>query len=419
MQAKYTNEQLYQWYDKAVRDLSYQTYLMSIDFARKAEKAFLFERGPAAAKELAGSFLQSSYWDDGRDGALAAQRLSLDLRRLETEYMRKRSHDYEVTKTISLRQINPWALMNLQYNGVTEFEIPEFYFDLDFPGHYCRRIKSIAITIPSITGPYTNLGCSVRLMQHRYRLAMNNAGVGYYPEIPETDYRFTTDSIPVTAIAVSDGMNDAGQFELNLKDERWIPFEGAGALSKWRIELPETRLYDSSTISDFIIHMRYTSLEGGEGWRKTASNAAAKVMNDFVRPDTDGQFIMFDLKNDLPEYWYSLTRSPQKELSVPVTKLRNQMPFWTKGRKVTLRKVWVLINKGQSTWVPSGNTPATVFDQELTRSADKLGDMMVLETDGEDLQEVFEGEQTLDIKKEDTNGLGFERAWLLLKYTAV
>jgi hypothetical protein len=29
---------------------------------------------------------------------------------------------------------------------------------------------------------------------------------------------------------------DAGMFELNFRDERYLPFEGAGAISEWRLE---------------------------------------------------------------------------------------------------------------------------------------------------------------------------------------
>ena len=40
------------------------------------------------------------------------------------------------------------------------------------------------------------------------------------------------------AIATSTGQNDTGLFELNFRDERYLPFEYAGAVSRWRIELP-------------------------------------------------------------------------------------------------------------------------------------------------------------------------------------
>jgi hypothetical protein len=39
------------------------------------------------------------------------------------------------------------------------------------------------------------------------------------------------------SIATSSGQADSGLFELNFRDERYLPFEGAGAISRWRLEL--------------------------------------------------------------------------------------------------------------------------------------------------------------------------------------
>ena len=55
-----------------------------------------------------------------------------------------------------------------------------------------------------------------------------------------------------------------GMFETNLHDERFLPFEGAGAISTWTLTLPnELRAFDYSTISDVILHVRYTAREAG------------------------------------------------------------------------------------------------------------------------------------------------------------
>ncbi|HTZ20628.1 MAG TPA: hypothetical protein VMC06_07080 [Opitutaceae bacterium] len=46
-------------------------------------------------------------------------------------------------------------------------------------------------------------------------------------------------NVPITSIAVSSEQNASGVFELNFRDECYIPFEGAGAIGRWRIELPK------------------------------------------------------------------------------------------------------------------------------------------------------------------------------------
>ena len=66
------------------------------------------------------------------------------------------------------------------------------------------------------------------------------------------------------AVATSNAQNDSGLFELNFRDERYLPFEGAGVMSRWRIELPaEFRQFDYDTISDAVLHIKYTAREGG------------------------------------------------------------------------------------------------------------------------------------------------------------
>src|SRR5262249_3491482 len=154
-------------------------------------------------------------------------------------------------------------------------------FDMDYPGHYMRRIKSVALTIPCVVGPYTGMNCTLRLTKNRFRKSAL-AGPNDYPEKTEdgaTDDRFMTCNVPITSIAVSTGQNDSGVFELNFRDERYLPFEGAGAISTWKIELPQTfKQFDYDTITDVVMHLRYTAIDGGEKL-KDASN---KALSDYL-----------------------------------------------------------------------------------------------------------------------------------------
>src|SRR6476661_7606961 len=96
------------------------------------------------------------------------------------------------------------------------------------------------------------------------------------------------------AIATSKGQNDTGMFELNFRDERYLPFEGAGAISRWRIELPiETNQFDRSTISDVVVHLKYTAREGGKSLKDVA---LATLPTDGVR--------LFSARHEFPTEWY-------------------------------------------------------------------------------------------------------------------
>ena len=73
----------------------------------------------------------------GLDGR---EMLSAALRQMEKAYLDENAREYQLTKQISLRQHFPAQFLQLRLTGRCEIEIPEWMFDLDFPGHYLRRI---------------------------------------------------------------------------------------------------------------------------------------------------------------------------------------------------------------------------------------------------------------------------------------
>jgi hypothetical protein len=142
---------------------------------------------------------------------------------------------------VSLALLDPLALVKLRESGRCFFSLPEEIFDLDYPGHYFRRIKSVSVTLPCIVAPYTTISCALRILKNSIRI--NTRGDNDYPRNtddaghPEDDTRFVENNIPVKAIATSSGQNDSGVFELSFRDERYLPFEGAGVISDWSLEL--------------------------------------------------------------------------------------------------------------------------------------------------------------------------------------
>jgi len=121
------------------------------------------------------------------------------------------------------------------------------------------------------------------------------------------DDRFRTDYVPIDAIAASSAQNDSGNFELTLRDERYLPFEGAGATSNWQLQLPSFAQFDYKTIADVILTIRYTSCDGGLLLRK----AAAESVADFVATiegysQSQGLMTLFDLRSDFASEWAKL-----------------------------------------------------------------------------------------------------------------
>lgn len=333
LKSKYSNVELYTWMEGSVRSLFYQTYTQAYDLAKQAENAYKFERPQDKA-----SYIQRGYWDLARDGVLSGEKLYLALKQLQGAYQSKSGSDYEITKHISLRQLDPLSLISLRETGYCEFNISEYLYDMDFPGHYLRRIKAVTITIPCVVGPCTSINATLRLTKHRYRTDPS-VGRAYKEEQSSSlDARFSTVYIPTQAIAVTSADNDPGLFELNFNSTQYNPFEGAGAISSWSLELPSTvRQFAYDSIADVVLHIKYTSLEGGRNLKIAASSAVTDTITKIATSD-DGLHALFDLKNEFASGWSRLLGSEAGKLDSRVLNLpdlNNRLPVLTRGRKIT------------------------------------------------------------------------------------
>ena len=69
----------------SLKTLYHQVYNLAYDLAKKAERTYCFERGVSNA-----DFIQSGYFDAGREGLLAGEQLYVGLKQLEAAYQEKR-----------------------------------------------------------------------------------------------------------------------------------------------------------------------------------------------------------------------------------------------------------------------------------------------------------------------------------------
>ena len=165
METKYTNKELYSWMVNELSKLYFKSYQIALDISKTAEKCFQFER-PDNFKL---PFISSFNWNSLKKGLLAGDYLNENLRRMQQAYDKANERRLELKKNISLAIINPEAVITLRNTGSCTFDLKEILFDLDFPGHYNRRIKSVSISIPCILGPNGNLPAKLTLSKNEVR----------------------------------------------------------------------------------------------------------------------------------------------------------------------------------------------------------------------------------------------------------
>jgi hypothetical protein len=349
---KFTSHELYLFLQRETAALHRQMYELAFHEARQAQRAFNFERG------LARDFLKGELWNDLHEGLLSGERLQAALRRMEQAYQDDNLREYELTRHISMRQLFPLQLLQLKITGQCEIELPEWLFDLDYPGHYMRRIKNVALTIPCVVGPFVGVHCRLTLLSSMTRVdprlngpvasccgkpavhpvtrvcsacgqvhpavarTMDGSVVqNGYPVVPD-DPRVIRHRAATEAIATSNGQNDAGLFEVNFRDERYLPFEFLGAVGRYRLELPpENNFFDLASVTDLVVHLRYTAREGGEVLRAAAAEAARSRL-------PDGGQRLIDVRMELPDVWQRFTGQPlpgPRRMELPIE--RDLFPF--------------------------------------------------------------------------------------------
>ena len=341
LKSKFTSTERYGQMVQEISAIYFQSYQMAYNLAKRAERCFQQELGVEHT-----NFIQFGYWDSLKKGLLAGERLAKDLRRMEMAYLEQNRREYEITQHFSLAILNPTALLELQENGRCEFDIPELAFDIAYPGQYMRRIKSVSLTIPCVAGPYSNVSAKLTLLKNRLRISSNGQQEYAYEGLE--DPKFRHDPVGITSIATSSGKNDSGLFQLNFQDERYLPFEGAGAICTWKLELPsQFQPFDYTTISDAVLHMSYTARDGGDRLREKANQNVAGAINtwlDELAEQGVGLQRVLSLGREFPDVMHKLLFSEAgSNESVKLNIDKRNFPYFLRNRELTTKKVAIVL----------------------------------------------------------------------------
>jgi len=361
---KTTNKEFYAWMKREVKGLYSRCFEFAFDVARKAERALQQELGDPSL-----TFLQFNYIA-GNEGLLAGEKLLLDVKRMEMAYHDLNRREYELTKHVSVLELDPEALLQLRMTGSCTFTVPEELYDLGGAGHYFRRIKSVALTIPSVAGPYTSVNATLTQLKSTIRVnAQLSTGNSDYAREGADDIRFSDHFGSLDSVVTSSAQNDGGLFEANLHDERVLPFEGTGAASQWQLQLPnEVRVFDYDTIADVVLHVRYTAREGGMVLKQKATENLTQLID---AAQALGSVRLFSIRHDFPSEWarFKAATIDGGHPTAPLTlTLREEhYPFWSKKRLGSLKSVDIFARtaKNSVNVVDGGNTDTLVKNKPL------------------------------------------------------
>lgn len=330
---KFTNEDLYLWMQGEISRLYYEYYRFAFDTARKAERTMKLELMRPELDDR--DFVKFNYWDGGRKGLLSGEALYLDVKRMEMAYHDNNKRELELVKHVSLRQLNPLALLALKATGSCQVTIPEWLYDLDCAGHYMRRIKSVALSIPAIVGPYTSANCTLSLLGSTLRKSAELKD-GEYGRQGMEDDRFINYIGAVQSIVTSTAQTDSGLFEANLRDERFLPFEGAGAESAWKLDLPKDYpTFDYTTISDVILHIRYTARQGVT--QDKVKSALNNLFAEVSSANGADLALLFSLRHDFPTEWVAFANGGD----FGVTIRKDYFPYFARQKDITITECQV------------------------------------------------------------------------------
>ncbi|MEQ1508762.1 MAG: hypothetical protein ABMB14_41425, partial [Myxococcota bacterium] len=296
LRTRFTNQELYGWTVGQLTQLHSRTFQLALEVARKAEVCFRRELGV-----IASSYVGASHWNASRKGLLAGDKLLADLERMEVAFVEQDRRELEVTKAVSLRRLDPEALLELMGTGSCVFDVPEVLFDLDFPGHYHRRLKGVTVSIPCVAGAEASLNATLTLVRSQVRVDPAPASYADGEGIPE---RWTE------RIALSDARDDSGMFNFDLRDPKYLPFEHRGAIAQWSLSLAGAALspvrpqFDWNSIADLVLTIRYTA-RYDSGLVPLAS-AVVESGLETVRDGTAPLQVGVSFRRDAPDAWNAL-----------------------------------------------------------------------------------------------------------------
>ena len=250
---RFSGQTLFNWLAGRLATLYYQVYDAATSLCAQTQRSYAWETDDTKP------YLRPGQWNDVYQGLLAGEGLLLSLQQMENAYLAWDRRCLEVRKTVSLEELSGKTLSAtvrqlldgtaIQSAPPVTVELDEgtltIAFALDINGDYPtslgqkRLIKTISVSLPALLGPYQDV-----------------LAVLHYT---------STSPIPpegCKAIALSHGLNDSGQFQLDFNDGKYLPFEGLPVHgAQFALQFPHAAGKQKAmllSLTDIIVHVSYT-----------------------------------------------------------------------------------------------------------------------------------------------------------------
>jgi Tc toxin complex TcA C-terminal TcB-binding domain/Neuraminidase-like domain/Salmonella virulence plasmid 28.1kDa A protein len=322
---KFSRLGLYNYLATTLTRLHHTAYHVAEELALMTQRAYQFERDDDTI------FIAPDNWQADHAGLLAGERLTLQLQQLDNAYLAKNTRQLDVTQSFSLALVDPNALLTLRETGSCEFTLPEVLFDLAYPGQYKRIITAARLSIPAVAGPYSNLGATLTLKNSWIRTTPSTDPAALIPQqVPAT---------PPDHVATSTGVNDSGTADPT--DGRYLPFEGAGAISTWGLTLPtKLRLFDYTAIPDIVLQVSYRALDDG-AFRDAVETALLDTLTSYAT--TTGIYRLFSLRHDFPDAYAKLRTAAGTKQTTQIDIAATHFPFFLSSQQVVASSMSILL----------------------------------------------------------------------------
>jgi len=258
---RFSRSQTYDWLNSKFAGFYHTAFTTAQSLCQAAEACWQYEMG-----DFTQTFIRPGAWNATYRGLGAGGELKMSLQQMHSQYVQQNRRDLEIRKTLSLKDLqarDPSSTINKSWaeiktslldNGTCEFELTQKMFDDDYAGqnHYLRRIKTISVTLPTILGPYQDIRAVLKQTYSKVEMAAT------------VDSSVKENLRSSQQIALSTSLEDNGMFQLNFQDERYLPFEYTGAISRWILTFPEGQEDILQRLHNVIVHVYYTArCEGG------------------------------------------------------------------------------------------------------------------------------------------------------------